>query len=612
MNESKMKAERQPEMECTKPKKETQKNDSGRLLPMSDLLRMLRPVHVFVISAAILSVFGSACGMTSYIIIAELVRAFFTGATGLGIDKQEGIWRWVAVMAACSGVQIVCSFLSLIVGHHAFAVLMWRLRLVIVKKLREAPLGWFTSNGASSVRKVMTGDLDEMETLIIDSVRQLAGALTGIAVSLCYLFSVDMRLAFLDAAVLAAMLISYHAAMRSQTLHTGRLLAAQGRINTASVEYAEGIAVVKIFGAEGSFRKRFDSAINDFYNAMRDWVRETRYSTAISHTLGSDMINFGIMMIAGLYFIARGTLPVSDMLPFLIVGIGLPSVLLPVTAGLRGIRSGRAGAARIEDLLQLAPLPQAAVPKTPSGSRVEFRNVSFSYGGGSKAVNKVSAELKPGTVTALVGPSGAGKTTLAHLLPRFYDADEGSIMIGGVDVRAMSQKALLAMLSLVFQDIALIHDSVLENIRLGRPDATDREVIEAARAANIHHVIETMPDGYHTVLGSGRGGLSGGEQQRLTIARAILANAPIVILDEATASLDAENEVEVLQALSRLAAGKTILVIAHRLNTIREADQILVLDRGRIVERGVHDGLLAQNGVYASLWQEQQKKETIK
>jgi ATP-binding cassette subfamily B protein len=591
-------------------KKETppREAETGRLISITNLLRMLRPVRRFILSCTALSVFGSVCGMVPYIIIAEIVRTLFTGS---GFFRMERIWLWVAVIAGCAALRIICGFLSMIVGHHAFAVLMWGLRLSIVEKLREVPLGWFKSNGASSVRKAMTGDLDEMEALVIDAVRQLAGALSGLAVSLGYLFLIDPRMASIEAAVLAAMLVSYRVAMRSQTRHTGRMLSAQGRINAASVEYAEGIGVVKVFGAEGSFKQRFNAAIDDFFNAMSEWVRETRYSSALSYVLSSDMINFGLIMSAGLFFAGKGMLPMINLIPFVIVGIGLPSVLLPVTAGLRGIRSGRGSAARIEDILRVEPLPRTVDPKQPFGNSVEFMNVSYSYTGLNKAVDNISVKLNPGTVTALVGPSGSGKTTIANLLPRFYDVEEGKIMIGGVDIRDMTQRDLLSMLALVFQDTVLIHDSVFENIRLGRPDAADQEVIEAAKAANIHHVIEAMPEGYYTVLGSERGGLSGGEQQRLTIARAMLSKAPVVILDEATSSLDIENEIEVQKAIARLAVGKTILVIAHRLETIKDADQILVLHRGGIVERGVHDELLAKNGLYAAMWRDQIKEYAL-
>jgi ATP-binding cassette subfamily B protein len=592
----------------TKQKARIQKRVSGHILRPGAMIRLLWPERNLIAACTVLQIFGKAISILPYIIIAEIAYALFETD---GVFPAERIWLWVAVFVFCACLPFVFSYLSMILGHHAFAKLLCRVQRSIVEKLKETPLGWFKSNGAASVKKAMTNDLSEMEGLVIDSLREPVGALAGLTVSLYYMFSVNITMASIAAVTLALQLTFYCVAMRSQTMHQANLLAAQGRIGTASVEYAEGAAVVKIFGAEGSFTDRFEAAIEDFIVAMRTWVRETRYSTAASYILASEVTIFGLMMIAGLYLVSEGKLFMVEMIPFLTVGLGLPAIVLPAIHGVQGIRTGRACAGRIDDILQMEPMSQPSAPQTPTGKEVEFKNVSFSYDGVNKALENVSAVLKPGYITALVGPSGAGKTTLANLLPRFYDVDEGSVEIGGVDIRDVSQKNLLSMMALVFQDIILIHDSILENIRLGKPDASDTEVVEAAKAANIHHVIEAMHDGYHTVLGSDSGGLSGGEQQRLTIARAILSNAPLVILDEATASLDTDNEEEVQKALSRLAEGKTMLVIAHRLNTIREADQILVLDKGRIIERGTHTHLMDSNGLYASMWREQEKGETL-
>jgi ATP-binding cassette, subfamily B, bacterial IrtA/YbtP len=294
--------------------------------------------------------------------------------------------------------------------------------------------------------------------------------------------------------------------------------------------------------------------------------------------------------------------------PFLVVGVGLTTPLALMIKGSIAVRTARIAAGHIDRLLAGETLPEPSQPETPEHYRVEFDAVTFSYDGTTNAVEKITVTCEPGTVTALVGPSGAGKTTLATLLPRFYDVTAGAIRIGGVDIREMSSADLLSAITLVFQDVILLRDTVMENIRLGKPDASDDEVRLAAKAAQIHDVIERLPRGYDTVVDQADGsGLSGGERQRLTIARTILAQSPIVVLDEATAALDPDSEAAVQDALAELITDKTVIVIAHRLHTIVSANQIVVLGKGRIVETGRHPALLVSDGFYARMWRAQQK-----
>ncbi|MFE0425753.1 ABC transporter ATP-binding protein [Streptomyces sp. NPDC058953] len=566
---------------------------SAGLANTGALARLLAPVRTHLVTCAVLSALGAAAGILPYIAVAEIAAVVLDDPAG----AHTAVWTWVGIGAAGAGVRLLMLVQSARVGHYADAAILHELRVRIVRHLGALPLGWFRASGSGRVKRAMTGDLEEMHEVIAHALGQLTGALTVTVVGMGYLLLVDARMALIALGVLALTAVFYRISMRSMTTHMNRLIAAEGRISAASVEYADGIQVVKTFGTGGRILRRFDDAVDEYAGAFAAWVAEVRYSSAASRLFGSEMAVLAAVTTAGLILVDRGSLAVADLVAFLVVAIGLPNSVIPAVTASQGVRKGRMGATNIERLLSLAPLPEPEEPRTPSGHGVEFDRVTFSYDGVTSAVEEISASCPPGTVTAIVGPSGAGKTTLASLLPRFYDVTGGAVRIGGTDIRSIPSAELLATMSLVFQDVALLRDSVAENIRIGRPGADDAAVRRAATAAHVHDVIERLPHGYDTPLDAGGGGLSGGERQRLTIARAILSEAPVVVLDEATAALDPDSESAVQGALATLAVGKTVIVIAHRLHTIAGADQILVLDRGRLVERGRHGEQRARGGV---------------
>ncbi|MBT2564682.1 ABC transporter ATP-binding protein [Pedobacter sp. ISL-68] len=574
-----------------------------RLIGGGALMRLLYPVRFYLLSCALLSAVGAAAGLAPYIAIAEISRLVIARPI---IDTSINE-IWFLVFIGCSGasLRLFSVFISSRIGHYADARTLHEIRTKLVAHLGILPLGWFLFTGSGAIKKAMINDLEEMHQLIAHALGEVIGATIAIVVGFGYLLYVDPRMACISISVIVLMAICFQIAMRSISIHMSRLTIAEGKISAASVEYADGITVVKTYNTGGILLDRFAAAVDEHTKAMLAWVLETRYSSTLSRLLGSEMTILGVVMVTGLFFVYNDSLSMANLLPFFIVGIGLPTSIVPAIHGTQGIRKGRVSASNIENILNKKPIHQAEDKTTPEEYQIEFDKVSFSYDGVNNAITELSFICEPGTITALVGPSGAGKSTIANLLPRFYDVDKGAIRIGGIDVRSMSSKTLLSSMSLVFQSIALLRDSILENIRIGRPDASLEEVVNAAKAAQIHDVIEGLPEGYNTLIDGSGGRLSGGEKQRLTIARAILSKAPIVILDEATASLDPDSETAVQNALAELIIGKAVLVIAHRLHTIASANQILVLKDGQLVEKGTHMNLLNASGLYSRMWNAQ-------
>ncbi|MEM1332187.1 MAG: ABC transporter ATP-binding protein, partial [Actinomycetota bacterium] len=338
---------------------------------------------------------------------------------------------------------------------------------------------------------------------------------------------------------------------------------------------------------------------------LRQWSEKSQGGVYVARTLFAALPTVLILFAVGIPMYRRGSIDLPTLVVFLALGPTVTESILPIVWLQTFIVKASAAAKRISRLrsVEAQELPETGTP--PQDASVEFRDVSFRYDGRiDEALRRVSLSVAPGTVTALVGRSGAGKSTVAQLIPRFWDVDEGTVLVGGVDVRQMTPAQLMSTVSFVFQSPFLLHDTVAANIRLGRPGASDEEVEAAARAAQAHDfIVDELPHGYETVVGERGSTLSGGQRQRVTIARAILQDNPVIVLDEATAFADPDNELLIHQALAALARGKTLIVVAHRLSTIADARQIVVLERGEVAERGRHDELLAAGGAYAQLWQ---------
>lgn len=563
----------------------------------SPIAQLIAPVRRVLMIACILQALGAAVGVAPFIAVAELGHLLLVEAP---IDEQRA-WLIAGLGAAALLLRFVFLMAAGGLTHLADVDLQLNLRRRLAERLGCVPLGWFTEHSAGSVKKALQDDVAALHHLVGHAYTNMVAAIVTPAVAFGYLIWVDWRLALVAAGPVVLGVALYALQYRGYGEKIAVYNEALGGVNAASVEFVQGIAVVKTFGQARKAYGRFVERTRAFVSYFWDWVRGLLGLSAATDIVLSPLFCLTFVLAAGLLLVAAGAAAPVDLLPAAILAPGLAAPFLALAFAQNDMMLAKQAAVRITDLLDTPALPEPTRTRARQGSRVIFDRVSFSYDGEAQALEDIDLALAPGTVTALVGPSGSGKSTLARLLPRFWDPTAGAISIGGVPLTEMAPDSLYRTVSFVFQDVQLLRTTIRENIALARPDAPFEEIEQAARAAQIHQRIAELPHGYDSIAGKDAH-LSGGEAQRVSIARALLADAPILVLDEATAFADPESEAAIQDALSRLAAGRTLLVIAHRLHTITGADQICVLDRGRMVERGGHAELLEKGGVYARLW----------
>lgn len=564
-----------------------------------------------LILSGILSAISALCMLVPYWSIYEILNELLSKAGNLGsIDSDLLIyWGWIAFGGLIIGLILL--YASLMASHVAAFRILYGLRVKLSEHIGKLSLGFLSDTSTGAIKKTIEQNIEKIESFIAHTIPDMV----NVAVTVIFMFVIFFSLnGWLAAICLACIVLSiglqYINFMgKTAKTFTANYFDTQERMSASAVQYVRGIPVVKIFGQSVKSFRQFHDEIQGY----------KKWALKVCDTYEPGMITFTVLLnsIVSL-IIPVGLLLISNQphnialaavwLFFIIMGPGVTSPVYKLMFLGGGTREIDEGVKCIDRILDEKPVPETTLPQTPQSHDIEFRDVSFSYESKeqatrTEALRHISFKASQGEITALVGPSGSGKSTVASLIPRFWDVGEGGIYIGGVDVRNIKTEELMNLVSFVFQDTFLFYDTLYENIAVGSPNATREQVEAAARAAQCHEFISNLPDGYDTRIGDKGVFLSGGEAQRICVARAILKNAPILVLDEATAFADPENEYKMQQALQHLIKNKTVIIIAHRLSSIVSAQQIVVLKEGSIAQIGTHQQLSSIPGVYRQMWE---------
>ena len=568
----------------------------------------MRPYSGVYYSSVIISVLSVFLNIGGYILAGKIVVELFESVVAWNQIVKIGI-----ILALCKLGSGITMNLSTWLSHQAAFNTLRDIRTAFTKKMLRLPLGYFEENGSGRLKTMLVDNIEGIEKTLAHMLPEMTGNLAGPLFLIVWMFLIDWRVALvmtlwilLGFSVTMGMMRGYEEKFRGQ-------LKASKSMNQAIVEFVNGIEVIKNFGRTKESYFKFVEAIKGHADYNVNWMRETQ----VYSSLGMAIAPFSIfpVLISGLIFWSDGSLETPMFFLMMILSFGIFAPLMTALTYVDQAAQMGTYAKEIREVLNYPELKRGNNTEFKNND-IEFKSVSFSYGkskceglddgigkSDKKAVDNVSFKIKEGSMMAFVGPSGGGKSTLGKLLAGFWDPDEGSITIGGNDMREYTQQALNGRIAFVDQDTFLFDKTIRDNIRLGRPDATDGEVEEAAKRAGCHEFISKLPKGYETMAGSAGGSLSGGERQRITIARAMMKNAPIMILDEATSSSDPENEASIQEALSVAAKGKTLIVIAHRLMTVKNANKIAYIENGRIKYIGTHEEMMLSCKDYRMMWE---------
>ena len=570
------------------------------------LLKFSGPFRITILLSAVFSAFSAVINLKAYLCVYGVAKVLIQssgnfGALDLAAMKALGmqaVW-YVCMGFGTYGMALLCSHIS---AYNTVA----RIRMQLIRHLCTLPLGYHILHPSGKQRKIIEKNTDNLEILIAHNIPDYVQSLVLPVAFLVFLFRYDWRLSLICLVpILIGFILLFSMLKGESSGFIGQVQKSGEDISNAATEYVRGIAVVKTFGQTASSFRRYQRAVKDY----ADFMTKYAFSMENAFSLYTTIVNavFLFLIPGGIVLYNLGGGAEKTIMTFAFFAVLIPlvaSILTKLMHSSSNLMLADASFTAIEEMLAEKPLAETKKLQVPQNGEICLNHVSFQYEAGVKALDDVSLTIRPGTVTALVGESGGGKSTVANLIARFWDVSEGSVTVGGVNVRELDYADWMKHISIVFQDTNLFKMSVAENVAMYKPGASREEIMEALRQAQCEDILEKLPDGVDSVIGAKGVYLSGGEMQRIALARAILKDAPIVLLDEATAFADAENEYLIQRALDVLLRGKTVLMIAHRLQTIVHADQIIVMQRGGIAEQGTHKELMQRQGVYAKMYHE--------
>ena len=552
---------------------------------------------IYYIISVLFALAGAVCQVLPFYVVALIIGKLLKGEMDFAAYTGN-----ITALVILWVIRVLCHGISTTLSHKATFTVLGNIRKRGLLKMERMALGDIKKRGSGELKNILVERIDSIETSLAHIIPECSGNIFVVICTLIYLFSIDWRMALASLITFPVGLACFMLMMVGYEENYGRTVRATKNLNDTAVEYISGIEVIKVFGKAKSSYEKFVAAAKEGAAAYVDWMRKSNiYFVTAINIMPATLI--AVLPIGGM-LVRSGTLSTYHFLLITIMALGLITPIIQIMAYNDDMAKMGTIIEEVVSIIDAKEMDRPAKDEAePKDKTIRFENVHFGYTKEIEVLHGVSGEFKEGTLNALVGPSGGGKSTIAKLIASFWDVDQGTITIGGVDITKLSLENYYKMIAYVSQENFLFDTTVRENIRMGNPAATDAEVEQAARDCGCYDFIMNLQNGFDTIVGGGGSHLSGGEQQRISIARAMLKNAPVVILDEATAYTDPENEALIQESVARLVKGKTLIVIAHRLSTIKDADQIIVVNKGTIDSRGTHEELLGKSRLYKDLWE---------